>query len=250
VVLVIDDDPIAGEIASATLSMAGCEVHLAQDGHAALTLLDKGYAPDVIFVDAQLPGLSGASLIAELRARGVSRVWSISASAPPAEMAAAADGFLRKPFDGHALLSVVGTENQRQEQAAASPQLPAVPRSVFVPEAPILNPEVLEKIRRKMSKDAVLRFYTALVVDLNQRIAALERAIAGGDMDGVRRMGHAIRGGCAMAGAAQVAAIGAQLEAIPISASGSSSELATASLRDLRAALQALEGKLRVEFPA
>jgi DNA-binding response OmpR family regulator len=248
VVLVIDDDPVAGEIASIMLSAAGCTVHLAQDGSTALTLLERGYAPDLILVDAQLPGLSGKRLIAELRARGVSRICLASAGTPPEEMLAATDGFRRKPFDGDELLAAVGLGNRQLAQSAISPHEPSIS------DTPVLSCEVLEKFRQKMPDQSVRRIYSALVTDLNQRIQTLDEALASTvddvDMDEVRRIGHAIHGGCAMAGAQQASALGAQLEAIPISASGNRTASAAAILRDLRTALQALEGKLKAEFPA
>jgi len=245
VVLVIDDDPVASEIVSAVLSVAGCTVELAQGGGSALSLLDSGScAPEVIFVDAQLPGLYGTSLIAELRTRGVSRIWLISASAPPAEMVAAAEGFLRKPFEGDELLAVMGLGNPMLAQSAAIPQVP------IDSDASVLSQEVLEKFRQKMPDESVRRMYSAVLTDLKQRIQTLDAALARGDMGEVRRTGHAIRGGCGMAGAMQAAALGAQLEVIPISTSGNRSELVSAILQDLDAAVQALEGKLEAEFPA
>lgn len=226
------------------LSVAGCEVHLAQDGTTALTLLDSGCcSPAAILLDAQLPGLSGTSLIAEFRTRGASRIWLISASAPPAEMAAAANGFLRKPFDSDELLAAVGLGNPKLAQSAAIPQPPVVT------DASVLSQEVLEKFRQKMPEESIRQMYSALLADLDQRIQTLNADLARGDIEEVQRIGHAIRGGCSMAGALQAAALGAQLEAIPISASGNRSELAAAIVADLRTALRALEGKLKAEFP-
>ena len=57
-----------------------------------------------------------------------------------------------------------------------------------------------------------------MVDDLIKRIDALGSAIAKGDTAEVRRIGHAIKGGCGMAGAVQAAHLGALLEAAPLGA--------------------------------
>ncbi len=75
VVLLIDDDLVSREVTATVLTMNGFTVHTAEDGAAALELLTlrrtvpQALRPDVILMDAQMPGLSGTELIAELRAR-------------------------------------------------------------------------------------------------------------------------------------------------------------------------------------
>ncbi len=52
-----------------------------------------------------------------------------------------------------------------------------------------------------MTERTVREIYAAVVTDLQKRLDALEKAIASGNSDEVRRIGHAIKGGCGMAGA-------------------------------------------------
>jgi len=59
----------------------------------------------------------------------------------------------------------------------------------------------------------VRQIYTAVVSDLSGRIEALGAAIAKGDAAEIRRIGHAIKGGCGMAGAQEAAHIGQLIEA-------------------------------------
>jgi HPt (histidine-containing phosphotransfer) domain-containing protein len=96
-----------------------------------------------------------------------------------------------------------------------------------------------------MPEAAVREIYAAIVADLAQRQSALEAAIAKGDVAGVRRIGHAISGGCGMAGALQAARLGALLEA-----EGNQLDNNPSLLRDLRAAALNLERMLEAEFPA
>ena len=70
-------------------------------------------------------------------------------------------------------------------------------------------PETLAQLREMMPEAAVRQIYAAIVADLARRIAALETAIANRDAAEIRRIGHAIKGGCGMAGALQAARLGA-----------------------------------------
>jgi HPt (histidine-containing phosphotransfer) domain-containing protein len=96
-----------------------------------------------------------------------------------------------------------------------------------------------------MSEPAVRQIYAAIVADLGRRIALLEAAIARKDLAEIRRIGHAIKGGCGMAGALQAARIGAALES-----PGNHLDNSPALLDNLRGAAASLERMLEVEFPA
>ena len=203
-VLLIDDDLVSREVAATVLIMNGYTVHTAPSGTEALELLAGGECvPGVILMDAQMPGLSGTRLIEELRARSHARVVAISGSHAPDEVAAAADGFLLKPFGADALRKLL------EEHAAQAG--PSDPPALDFAE-PVVHAETLAQFRELMPEAAVREIYAAIVADLHQRLAALELAIADGDAAGVRRIGHAIKGGCGMAGARQAARLGALLE--------------------------------------
>ena len=69
-VLLIDDDLVSREVMATVLTMSGYTVHTAADGDASLSLLAAGECmPDVILMDAQMPGVSGTERIAQLRQR-------------------------------------------------------------------------------------------------------------------------------------------------------------------------------------
>ncbi len=235
-VLLIDDDLVSREVSATLLTMSGYSVHTAEGGQGALEILDGGtFRPGVVLMDVQLPGLSGNELIAELRKRTRAPIFLISAS--EARPGVVADGYLRKPFDADALRSLI---DGRKAQAGVS---------FLDPQQPVISPEILAKFRKMMPEPAVRQIYSALVADLAWRIPALENAMAKHDAAEVRRIGHAIKGGCGMAGAMQAARLGALLE----SASGQQDnqlDNSAALLRDLRAAAQGLERMLDAELPA
>jgi HPt (histidine-containing phosphotransfer) domain-containing protein len=100
-----------------------------------------------------------------------------------------------------------------------------------------------------MPEAAVRQIYAAIVADLGRRLSALELAIANGDATQVSRIGHAIKGGCGMAGALQAARLGALLESGPSELKGNHLDNTARLLRDLRAATRRLERMLETEFP-
>ena len=73
-------------------------------------------------MDAQMPGLSGTRLIAQLRARSQAALYAISGSNPPPDVLAAADGFLLKPFTAGDLRKLF---DARHAQPAPSPATPS-----------------------------------------------------------------------------------------------------------------------------
>ena len=238
-VLLIDDDLVSREVTATVLTMMGYAVHTADSGEAAVSLLSGGkLQPGVILMDAQMPGLSGCELMAELRRHSEAPIYLVSASEPPGDLRAAADGFLLKPFDADALGKLL--EGSKQE----------TPASWLSPDEPVVNTAILAEFRKMMPEPAVREIYSAVIADLGRRIEALGAAIAKGDTAEVRRIGHAIKGGCGMAGAVQAARLGAMLEAEPLEPKDNQLDNRAALLRDLRVAAQGLERMLEAELPA
>jgi CheY-like chemotaxis protein len=258
-VLLIDDDLVSREVTATVLTMNGYTVHTAEDGPAALVLLtaavDRPQAigleplrPDVILMDSQMPGLSGTQLIGELRARSSARIYVVSGSNPPPELTAAADGFLLKPFSADAFHKLL--EGDKPEAVAT----PVNIDDLWANE-PVVSPETLAQLRGLMSETAVRQIYQVVVTDLGRRIEALAAAMARGDGVEVRRIGHAIKGGCGMAGALQAARLGALLESWH-NPSGDKQhgdnqlDNSTALLNDLRTAARRLQNMLDADMPA
>jgi len=247
-VLLIDDDLVSREVMATVLTMSGYTVLTAAGGAAALELLDGGECvPGVILMDAQMPGLSGTRLIEELRARSHAGVVAISGSGAPDDVVAAADGFLLKPFGADALRKLL-EENEVQGGHAAQASPSSNPPALDSVD-PVISPETLARLREMMPEAAVRQIYAAIVADLGRRLSALELAIANGDAAQVSRIGHAIKGGCGMAGALQAARLGALLESGPSEPKGNHLDNTARLLRDLRAATRHLERMLETEFP-
>jgi CheY-like chemotaxis protein len=255
--LLIDDDMVSREVTATLLTMSGYSVHTAEDGTASVELLDSGNcAPDAILMDAQMPGLSGAPLIGALRARSRARVFAISASDAPEDVVAAADGFLLKPFGADELTRLLETcappaSPPASEPTAAGEQA-SLPLSEPLPASadPVVSATTLAQLRGLMPDAAIREIYAAMVEDLSKRLAALEIAIAEGNAAEIRRIGHSIKGGCAMAGAMQLARLGALLESGSAPEGSNHLDDNRALLGDLRASARNLERMLESEFPA
>jgi CheY-like chemotaxis protein len=245
-ILLIDDDAITREVMATVLTMSGYTVYTAEGGAPALKLLaDSACVPDVILMDAQMPDLSGTQLIEQLRSRSHARVFAISGSNPPPDVIAAADGFLLKPFTPETLQQML-EKNQTPSAQNSATTLAASPSPPNpYPTLPVVDPETLSQLREMMSEPAVRQIYAAIVADLARRIALLETAIANKNVAEVRRIGHAIKGGCGMAGVLQAARLGAELES-PVN----QLDNIPALLQNLRDAAASLKRMLEEEFKA
>jgi CheY-like chemotaxis protein len=249
-VLLIDDDLVSREVMATVLSITGFTVQTADSGAAAIELLSAGQCtpgvilPSIILMDAQMPGLSGTALVEALRAHSKARIFAISGSRPPDQIVSVADGFLLKPF---------GAEELRKALEIDRPQPPpsATQAADVSPDSnePVVNPIALAQLRKMMPENAVRQIYAAIVDDLSRRMTALEAALAQGNEAEVRRIGHAITGGCALAGAQQAARLGALIENGALDKDGNQLDNSTRFLSDLRSAALSLERMLEAEFP-
>lgn len=71
-ILIVDDDPLAGEMTAAILDEAGHVCRLAENGIEALeALADAEAGIELVVSDLNMPMLSGIDLLRELRAQGL-----------------------------------------------------------------------------------------------------------------------------------------------------------------------------------
>ena len=108
-ILIVDDNPQNLKLARVILSAEGYEVRTAIDAEDALNVL-KSFAPRLILLDVQLPGMDGLELTRRLKADPAHRDVAIIALTSYAmkgddakAFAAGCDGYLSKPIDIEAL---------------------------------------------------------------------------------------------------------------------------------------------------
>ena len=103
-ILIVDDNPIALDLLERTLTRAGYQVVIADNGQTALELLQEGNCQMVI-TDWEMPGMSGLELCRQIRGSSfMNYIYVIlltarsQASDSIEGMSAGADDFIIKPF--------------------------------------------------------------------------------------------------------------------------------------------------------
>ncbi len=130
-ILVVDDSATMRMSVEMSLTLAGYKVLVAEDGGAALRLLNGGLRPDLLLTDIVMPGVDGLGLIRE--ARKLLRFTPIIALTTQGQRtlrdegkAAGATAWLIKPTGGHDLISLVqrflgGSVSEAAAAGAARP---------------------------------------------------------------------------------------------------------------------------------
>jgi CheY-like chemotaxis protein len=116
-VLIVDDDAMSRELLAVLLEGEGYAVECAESGETALALLHRGdRAPDLVLVDAQMPGLTGTRLAGKLRRACASTtlLLAMSGSRPPEEALSRFDGFLLKPFKMKEVAAALSSSSPRE----------------------------------------------------------------------------------------------------------------------------------------
>ncbi len=85
-ILIVDDDPLAGEMCAAVMQEAGHETLLAEDAMSAMTLLNENPAIALIISDMNMPLVSGVELFNELREQGVHLPFILLTGDDPAKV--------------------------------------------------------------------------------------------------------------------------------------------------------------------
>jgi CheY-like chemotaxis protein len=111
--LVVDDEPYYCEIAKDWFEREGCRVLTADDGVAALALLEKEKA-DIIITDIRMPRMDGVELIRRLKARGSYMPTAVALSgfsdlSPREAYDLGIEAQLSKPVSRRVLISAVET---------------------------------------------------------------------------------------------------------------------------------------------
>ncbi|MEQ7867323.1 ATP-binding protein [Xanthomonas sp. WHRI 8393] len=125
--LLVEDDPTVAQVIVGLLQTRGHQVTHVLHGLAALAEVSTRRF-DAGLCDLDLPGIDGAALVAQLRARGVrfpivAVTARADADAEPQAMAAGCNGFLRKPVTGELLAQALAGV---LADAAAAHDVPAV----------------------------------------------------------------------------------------------------------------------------
>ena len=112
-ILIIDDNPANAALLAFLLEQNGYQIRTAGDADEALEILGR-FAPRLIMMDLQLPGMDGLTLTRKLKADSKTRdiiIIALTAYAMKGDderaRAAGCDGYVTKPIDTRALPAVV-----------------------------------------------------------------------------------------------------------------------------------------------
>ena len=110
-ILLVEDEPNIAEALSFILGRDGWRVRHHSDGSGANAALQAA-RPRLLILDLMLPGLSGADVLARLRAEAdkdlaATRVLMLTARGQAEDAAPGADAYLAKPFGNDELRNLV-----------------------------------------------------------------------------------------------------------------------------------------------
>ncbi len=207
--LLVDDDDLTRELLALIAAEAGFAAEGFPSGDAALAHLPSASDTDTayaILCDLQMPGTCGPALAEGLRALCGPEVvlLAMSGSAPLAAALSGYDGFLLKPFSAEALRdALAGAPDDgpdRPQTREAQDELPALDRDVYAKFAAAMPPVQMAGL------------YAMCLDDAEQRLEKMRTALAAGDDAAWRKLAHAIKGGCGMVGALELARLAAAME--------------------------------------
>ncbi len=209
-VLVIDDDEVSRELLLLFLAEAGYEGQSAASGDEGLELLQaREDKPFAVLADMQMQGTTGNALARELRRMcgAETKVIAMSGSTVAAAATESFDGFLLKP------MTVSGLRVALEDGVAAEPV-----GDESVPG--VLNEATYASLAQSMPAAQMMQLYRMCIDDAERRIQEMREAAAVGDAGSYERSAHAIKGGCGMVGAAELAALAAEMEQNGMKAGG------------------------------
>ena len=120
-ILVVDDEQDIRDLVAATLEDEGYECNKAEDGSAALKVLDSSQPFDLIITDLQMPKLTGLEFLSKVREQNISTpvivltAYGSKESAIEALRLGAYD-FLEKPFNIPELLDHIKSAVEYNKQ--------------------------------------------------------------------------------------------------------------------------------------
>ena len=220
-VLIVDDDPVMGELLDALLTVEGYRVTRAHSGKEALQVAREGIPqPDIILCDIQMPGMRGGELartLAAFRADGTlpasSVILAMSGSSPDARELQSFDGLLRKPFSVADFMEAVAhAQRQTARRISTEDGTSLASTGDEVARVPPLDDNIFEQLKSKVGSDLLRQMYEMTLDDVRARLQCIADAAERGDQPAVRHEAHTIKGSCGMLGALELQSLAAATE--------------------------------------
>lgn len=203
-VLLVEDVPSNRTLTAVLLRRGGHRVDVAESGAEAI-LLAQSRPYDIVFMDLVMPDMDGYEAARRIRAlpgpEGRVPIIALTASDDEEKPAALADaginGLLAKPVHRTELSDAVDATVWVRRRPAA-PTRPAAPLSDSLIDAARLH-----DLQRDLPAEMFADLLEQCLADISGRLLMLRQALAGGEIDNVGRVAHALAGmagGYALAG--------------------------------------------------
>ncbi len=219
-VLLVEDNLVNQKVASLVLRRLGCSVDVVGTGEEALRAAEGG-AYDVVFMDCQLPGISGfeaAGLIRRLddSAKSGVPIVAMTASAMPGDatrcLEAGMNDYLSKPVQRDELERIlVRWGTSPGAESVAPPEETMTDR-----DDAVLDPAVIESLKElggEDDPDLFSELVQLFLEDTPVRIRKLCDALNESDARAIEQAAHALKSSAANLGATQLATVFMQIEA-------------------------------------
>jgi PAS domain S-box-containing protein len=182
-VLLVEDNEINREIACAVLEKAGHAVSVAQDGAAAVALVQQETF-DLVLMDIQMPVMDGVSATRTIRALPYPRcsipIVAMTANVLPQQVQA----FREAGMDAH-----IGKPFNRRELLAMIEQWTALQTTAHADSSFLVDEQVLVELRRAVGAESVA---CLLEMFRNQLESAMDEDLLKDDVEELARAAHAL----------------------------------------------------------
>ena len=219
-ILLAEDQPTNQQVLLRQLNMLGYAADVMDDGEAALAAW-RGNDYALLLTDCHMPNMDGYQLTGSIRAEeGDSHlpIIAVTANALQGEadrcLAAGMDDYLSKPVELVALKRTLGKWMLAAGEDADG-ERPADAGPLVIAAGPEGGPVDLSVLAGMVGDDPafILEMLGVFVSDNRQAHRQLSEAMASGSADGVAEAAHKLKGISRIAGASELAALSASLEA-------------------------------------
>ena len=212
-VLVAEDNPVNQEVMREILQRAGHRVRIVEDGEKALDALAADDAYDLVFLDMNMPGVSGLDVLRQFRfmdTSGETPVIMLSADALPETiqgcMEAGANDYLTKPVDINALFEAIARCVGKKEKMSVAVTPAQKPLSAG--DAEVLDEKVLEDLLQFALSPKQLADLVRVFEDSGQNhVESLKSSAGKGHGAKFSEIVHTLHGSAGSIGAARLAAL-------------------------------------------
>ena len=256
-VLVVDDNEMNLQLASAMLDKLGCAVCAAESGATALELISKNHY-DAVFMDCQMPEMDGFETtrrIRESEESGNSHVTIIALTANAMKgdrercLDSGMDEYISKPFSSQQLKDMLVRFLPAMEEVTANVVQAQPSANSDLDDDPPLDSIIFGSICEMAAgaPDGFLRELTDKYVNsATQHLEDLETAMLEGNCERVRQLAHGLKSSSANLGAAVLSSVCQQLENLAKSGSLNGSEQIFNTMKaEYVRVVQALEQEMR-----